>query len=189
MGRVPREVFLPEAARAAAYYDSPLGIGEGQTISAPHMVGIMLEALDLREGQRVLEVGGGSGYHAALVAELVGPKGAVYSVERLESLGDRARRSLEEAGYRDRVTVIVGDGSLGWPPMAPYDRIFVSCGAPQVPPPLLDQLGPEGVLLIPVGSRYAQRLMRLEFVKGRLRERDFGGCVFVPLVGEFGYRG
>ncbi len=188
METVPREHFVPRTQRDAAYYDSPLSIGEGQTISAPHMVAIMLEALDLREGHRVLEVGGGSGYHAALAAAVVGPEGEVYSVERLSRLAERARANLKAAGYEDEVTVIVGDGSLGWPAKSPYDRIFVSCGAPQVPPPLLDQLGPGGKLLIPVGGRWAQRLLRFDRQKRGFKERDFGGCVFVPLIGEFGYR-
>ena len=187
MRRVPRHLFVPESMTGSAYLDTPLGIGEGQTISAPHMVGIMLEALDIEPGQKVLEVGGGSGYHAALVGDMVRPNGHVYSIERIESLADRARRSLEAAGYADIVTIIVADGSKGWPPQAPYDRIFVSCGAPKVPEPLVDQLVDGGILLIPVGGRYTQRLTRIEKRGGKTKRKDFGGCLFVPLVGEYGF--
>lgn len=187
MRAIPRHLFVPRALRGSAYHDTPLGIGGGQTISAPHMVGMMLEHLDLAQGQRVLEVGAGSGYHAALVAHVVGPAGHVYSVERVASLAERARRNLAEAGMAGRVEVVVGDGSLGWAEQAPYDRIFVTCGAPDIPPPLLDELVDGGKLLIPVGSRYYQDLVLAEKAEGEVRRRNLGGCVFVPLLGEHGF--
>lgn len=188
MKKVPRHYFTLDWYGRAAYRDTPLDIGEGQTISAPHMVGIMLEALDLREGQEVLEVGGGSGYHAALVAEIVGKGGHVYSVERVKALAERARISLKKAGLQDRVMMITADGSQGWPLKAPYDRIFVACAAPEIPEPLVRQLKDGGKLLIPVGSRYMQELILLEKRGRKRRQKNLGGCVFVPLIGKYGFK-
>lgn len=187
MRRVPRHLFVPRSLRESAYYDTPLSIGAGQTISAPHMVGMMLEALDLREGQRVLEVGGGSGYHAALVGEVVAPTGRVYALERIASLARRARKNLEATGLGEHVEVVVGDGSLGLEAHAPYDRVFVTCGAPGIPPPLAAQTAEGGKLLIPVGSRYYQDLILAEKRGGKVRQKSLGGCVFVPLRGEHGF--
>jgi protein-L-isoaspartate(D-aspartate) O-methyltransferase len=188
MRRVPRHVFVPRGYRDSAYYDTPLGIGSGQTISAPHMVGMMLEYLDLQEGHKVLEIGAGSGYHAALAGYMVGKSGHVYSVERIESLARRARSNIEAVGLSDMVEVIVGDGSRGVPEHAPYDRIFVTCAAPDIPPPLLEELRDGGKMLIPVGSRYYQDLVLLEKDGEKLRKRDLGGCVFVPLIGKYGFQ-
>jgi len=185
--KVPRHEFVPPHVRVAAYDDTPLSIGEGQTISAPHMVAIMVEALNCAPGQRVLEVGGGSGYHAAVVAELVGISGRIYSVERIASLAEAATSALERTGYSDRVTVVVGDGSLGLPEHAPYDRIFVSCAAPYIPPPLAEQLAEGGRLVIPVGSRWAQDLLLVDKEPSGLRQTNGGGCVFVPLIGAYGF--
>ena len=184
---VKREEFVPAVVQQAAYADHPLDIGHGQTISAPHMVAIMVEAMRAKEGQRVLEVGGGSGYHAAVMAHVVGSDGHVYTVERLESLADRARASLEAAGLSDRVTVVVGDGSCGWPEYAPYDRISVACAAPKVPEPMLRELTDGGRLLIPVGGLYVQELTRITRVGTKFRKEGLGGCVFVPLVGKCGH--
>lgn len=187
MREVPRHLFVPERYRESAYLDTPLSIGLGQTISAPHMVAMMLESLDLESGHHVLEIGGGSGYHAALVGHMVGGSGHVYSVERIESLARQARQRVQTVGLEDRVTILVGDGSQGAAEHAPYDRIFVTCGAPAIPGPLEAQLKEGGRLLIPVGSRYYQDLVRAEKVEGRLRRENLGGCVFVPLVGEHGF--
>ncbi len=189
MARVPRHLFVPPGFRSMAYEDTPLAIGEEQTISAPHMVGMMLEALDLRPGQKVLEVGGGSGYHAGLVARLVSPGGRVISVERIPALAEQAKKNLREAGVEGGVDGVVGDGSRGLPHEAPFDRIFVTAAAPAVPPPLVEQLRDGGRLLIPVGSRHFQRLLLVERRGGRSVERDLGGCVFVPLLGAYGFRG
>ena len=189
MRAVKRHLFVPERNRADSYDDRPLDIGEGQTISAPHMVAIMAEALELERGQRVLEVGGGSGYHAAVVAHIVAPPGHVFSVERIPSLAGRARESLERAGYSQYVTMVVGDGSAGLPEHAPYDRIFVACAAPDIPPPLFAQLREGGRMLVPVGPVYVgQDLIRVEKRAGRQHIENLGGCVFVPLIGEHGFR-
>jgi protein-L-isoaspartate(D-aspartate) O-methyltransferase len=187
MRAVPRHRFVP-ASPEAAYEDRPLDIGQGQTISAPHMVAMMVDALDLAPGMRVLEVGTGSGYHAAVVAECVGPGGRVVSVERFAELAAPARRRLRDAGYEALVEVVVGDGSEGWPAQAPYDRVYVTCAAPGVPPPLLEQLAPGGKLLLPLGDRQGQELTLVERTPEGRSERRLGGCVFVPLVGRFGFQ-
>ncbi|MCQ5374987.1 MAG: protein-L-isoaspartate O-methyltransferase [Methanomassiliicoccales archaeon] len=187
MEKVPRHLFVPEGIRRSAYIDTPLSIGEGQTISAPHMVAIMVEALDLRPGMKVLEVGGGSGYHAAVMGEIVRPDGHVYSVERIESLAERAKKNLKEAGYDDIVTIVVGDGSKGLGEFAPFDRICVAAAAPGVPEPLKQQLADDGKLLIPVGGRWYQDLILVERKQNKFLQTNLGGCVFVPLIGEYGY--
>ena len=151
MDEIPRELFVPDRVRQMAYQDHPLPIGEGQTISAPHMVAIMCDVLDLGEGMKVLDVGTGSGYHAAVMAKLVGPGGHVYSIERVGTLVAFARKNLLEAGI-ENVTVFEGDGSLGLPDHAPFDRINVAATAPKVPEPLQAQLKVGGKLVIPVGT-------------------------------------
>jgi len=155
MARVPRHMFLPRQHQASAYEDRPLPIGDGQTISAPHMVAIMCQLLDLRPGQRVLEVGAGWGYHAAVLAALVRPGGQVVAIERLGGLAAQARENLRTVGFPE-AEVVGGDGTLGWPDLAPYDRISVACAAPAVPPPLFEQLAEGGKMVIPVGE-YQQR--------------------------------
>ena len=185
--RVPREEFVPQRLRDEAYIDTPLPIGDGQTISAPHMVAIMAEKLEVQPGHKVLEVGAGSGYHAAVVAELVRPGGRVFTVERYESLARFAEANLARAGYADTVEVIVGDGSLGLPEHAPYDRIFVACGAPDVPSPLIEQLSDGGHMLVPVGGKMYQDLIKIIKRGKKVTTENHGGCVFVPLVGEHGY--
>jgi protein-L-isoaspartate(D-aspartate) O-methyltransferase len=159
------------------------------------MVAIMAQALDARPGMRVLEVGTGSGYHAAVVAELVAPRGGagappglVVSVERHDDLAAQARANLGHAGVGpDRVEVVVGDGSAGWPARAPYDRAYLTCAAPTLPAPILDQLVEGGQLLAPVGTRVEQELVRATKEGGVVRTEPLGGCVFVPLVGRFGF--
>ncbi|MFQ5910177.1 MAG: protein-L-isoaspartate O-methyltransferase [Thermoplasmata archaeon] len=185
MEKIPRHVFVD--IERLAYVDSPVSIGEGQTISAPHMVGMMLEALDLEGGQKVLEVGGGSGYHAALVGEIVGEGGMVISVERIERLAIKAKKALERVGLAEKVRIVVGDGSLGYPDQAPYDRIFVTCAAPGIPSPLIDQLREGGKLLIPVGGTYLQDLTLAAKKRGKIKRKSYGGCVFVPLLGKHGF--
>jgi protein-L-isoaspartate(D-aspartate) O-methyltransferase len=188
MERVPRHEFLPEEMRDVAYHDTPLSIGQGQTISAPHMVGMMLEALDLRPGMKVLEIGTGSGYHASLLGELVRPGGKVYTIERIEELGRRAQQVLGELGYQDVVEVIISDGTNGLPEHAPYDRIIVTAAAPYVPEPLKEQMADGGILLIPVGGRMFQELMVITREGNEYKEAPLGSVVFVPLIGEHGYR-
>jgi len=193
--KVPRELFVPEPYRRYAYVDTPLPIGKGQTISAPHMVALMCELLDLDEGMKVLEIGTGSGYHAAVIAEIIAPKGSnnpgkVYSIERIPELAEFARRNLEKAGYADRVVVIVGDGTLGYPEEAPYDRILVTAAAPDVPEPLLQQLKIGGKLVIPIGSKFMQYLYVIEKTgEKEIKATKTTPCMFVPLVGKYGWRG
>lgn len=181
----PREEFVPDKLKNYAYMDTPLEIGNGQTISAPHMVAIMCEALGIKKGQKILEVGAGSGYHAAIVSRMVGEKGHVYTIERFSSLADKARKNLESVGIKN-VTVEVGDGSEGLPGYAPYDCIYVTCAAPRIPHPLLDQLKDSGKLLIPVG-RMICKLELIEKKGNKITAKDLGGCAFVPLVGKQGY--
>jgi protein-L-isoaspartate(D-aspartate) O-methyltransferase len=189
MESVERHLFLPSNMVGQAYLDTPLQIGEGQTISAPHMVAMMAEGLDLKPGLRVLEVGGGSGYHAAVMAEMVRPDGKVYSMERIPSLVESARRNLKVAGYEGLVEVIEGDGTRGLPDHAPFDRISIAAAAPYVPDPLKQQLAEGGKMLIPVGGLWYQELTLVERKGGNYVEKNLGGCVFVPLIGEFGFRG
>ncbi|WP_456472317.1 protein-L-isoaspartate O-methyltransferase [Methanocaldococcus sp.] len=184
--KVPREEFVPEHLKDYAYIDSPLEIGYGQTISAPHMVALMSELLDIKPGMKVLEIGTGSGYHAAVTAELVGKDGLVVSVERIPELAKKAEERLKKLGYDD-VIVVVGDGSLGYKPLAPYDRIYVTAAAPKIPKSLIEQLKDGGKLLVPVG-RYMQKLMLVEKKGDEIIVKDCGYVSFVPLIGEEGFR-
>lgn len=179
---VPREAFLPAAAREDAYDDTPLPIGSGQTISAPSMIAIMLEEARLRTEERVLEIGTGSGYHAALLAVLVGPRW-VLSIERHEPLAAQARVNLASAGFGD-VTVLVGDGSLGYPPRAPYDCVMATAAAPRIPDAWSSQLSTEGRIVAPIGPREGQVLViARRRPDGSLDIREGTPCAFVPLVG------
>ncbi len=188
MRSVPREAFIPLDIRHLAYQDSPQSIGHGQTISAPHMVGIMAERLDLEKGHKVLEIGAGSGYHAAIIAHIIGKEGRVYTIERIPALVEFARKNIEAAGFQGRVFIIEGDGSKGLPEHGPYDRIFVACAAPEIPQPLVEQLKVGGKLLVPVGGRWLQKLLRIEKTEKGTKVSEFEGCVFVPLIGEHGFR-
>jgi len=191
--KVPRESFVWPGSLGQAYFDMPLSLGEtGQTISAPHMVVIMLEALKPKPGDVVLEVGTGSGYNAALLAEMVCPDGRsggrVVTVERVPELADFARSNLAKTGYSDRVQVIVGDGTLGDGAGTKFDGIMVTAAAPRIPAALKRQLKPNGRLLIPVGHLGYQDLIRCTRKAGdRYEEENLGGCIFVPLVGQDGY--
>ena len=186
MREVPRHVFLRPDQADVAHEDRPQPIGNGQTISAPHMVALMADALGVQPGDRVLEVGGGSGYHAAVLARLASPGGRVVSMEFVPDLARRARDALAPLGLP--VEVQVGDGSLGWPQGAPYDRISVAAAAPAVPPPLLEQLARGGTLVIPAGPRDLSSLLRVHKTpEGRLHTEDLGPCSFVPLLGAHGF--
>lgn len=184
MSRVPREQFVPAQLRDRAYEDTPLPIGQGQTISAPHMVAIMCDLLEVRPGMKILEVGGGSGYHAAVLAVLAGSGGQVYSVERMPNLAAAARENLRSAGIVN-VTVVEGDGSLGLPEYAPYDRISVAASAPRIPEPLKEQLRVGGKLILPVGGA-SQELILVTRKNGFLAEEKMG-VIFVPLIGKEGF--
>jgi protein-L-isoaspartate(D-aspartate) O-methyltransferase len=180
MRRVPRELFVPEANRALAYGDHPLPIGQGQTISQPFIVAFMTDLLDVQPGHRVLEVGTGCGYQAAVLAELAD---AVETIEVVPELARRARATLQDLGYRN-IVVHEGDGQAGLPDKAPFDRIIVTAAPVEVPEALLEQLAPNGRLVIPVGSRYDQALLLVDKdAEGRVHERRTIGVAFVPLVG------
>ena len=184
VSQVPRHLFVPDSVRHRAYEDSALPIGGGQTISQPWVQARYLEVLQLTGRERVLEVGTGSGYQTALLAMVAD---TVFSVERLQPLATQARASLEAAGLRN-VTVLVGDGTLGWRPFAPYDAILVSAASPQVPAPLLEQLAPGGRLVIPIGDRDTQVLHLLRREGDKVVTTTLGDARFVPLIGEFGFR-
>lgn len=183
MARVPRHEFVAEPYREGAYDDHPLPIGERQTISQPYIVALMLELLHLSAGNIVLEVGTGSGYQTALLAELARH---VYSIERHPALTNEARTVLDRLGYRN-VTLEVGDGSNGLPAHAPYDRIVVAAAAPKLPPALFDQLHEGGRLIVPVGPPDTQLLQVVTKVQGIPELTEEAACRFVPLIGQQGY--
>ena len=180
MERVPREAFVPEASFDRAYEDIPLPIGEGQTVSQPFIVALMVQALELRRTDKVMELGTGSGYQAALLAEIAE---RVISVERVPSLANSARERLTSMGYAN-IEVVVAAKALGWPRDAPYDAIIVAAGAPRLPHDLLDQLVTGGRMVIPVGSRQNQELMKVTRTDDSYSVRSMDPCRFVPLVGD-----
>jgi protein-L-isoaspartate(D-aspartate) O-methyltransferase len=182
---VPRQLFVNESHRSKAYKNRALPTGSGQTISQPYMVAYMTEKLDLKPGQDVLEVGTGSGYQTAILLEL---GTTVYTIEAVEALSRRAQETLAEAGYTDNVYFKVGDGTLGWPDKAPYDRTIVTAGAPEVPGPLKEQSAESAKIVIPVGSKTKQSIELLERIGGRgWTQKSLTNCVFVPLVGDEGW--
>ncbi len=184
MRKVPRHLFVDEAFYGQAYGDSPLPIGEEQTISQPFMVAVMTEALELKGDERVLELGTGSGYQTAILAELCHK---VFSIERISSLAGRARKVLDKLGYGN-VVVKIGDGTLGWKEEAPFDSITVTAAAPEIPEPLTDQLKIGGRLVIPVGGEFMQSLIRVRKTEKGIEKDDMGGCRFVKLIGEHGWK-
>jgi protein-L-isoaspartate(D-aspartate) O-methyltransferase len=184
MRKVPRHEFLPEAIRAMSYQDSALPIGEAQTMSQPYMVALMTEFLDLKGTERLLEIGTGSGYQAAVLAELCEK---VYTVERIKLLADRARANLDRLGYRS-VAIKVYDGTYGWKEMAPFDAILVTAGAPDIPAPLIEQLKEGGRMVIPVGDRFGQTLQKIVKTPQGPVTTNSVPCVFVPLIGNHGWK-
>ena len=182
--KVPRHEFVPEELRHSAYNDYPLPIGESQTISQPYMVALMTECLKLKGGERVLEVGTGSGYQAAILGEIAGE---VYSVERFKGLADKASEVLRELGYKN-IHIKVGDGTLGWSEFAPYDGIVVTAGAPTIPESLVRQLKDGGRLVIPIDcGGFSQTLILVERIGRTTRTSDICACTFVPLIGKEGW--
>ena len=184
MRRVPRHEFMPEAMRVQAYGDHAMPIGEGQTISQPYIVALMSELLELRGEERVLEIGTGSGYQAAVLAEL---SRKVYTIERVKVLADRARATLDRLGYRT-VAMKVYDGTYGWKEMAPFDAIIVTAAAPDVPAALVEQLTEGGRLVIPVGERFSQVLMKVVKSPSGVVTQTSIPCMFVPLIGAHGWK-
>jgi protein-L-isoaspartate(D-aspartate) O-methyltransferase len=184
MRAIPRHIFVPPTYRSVAYGDHPLPIGEGQTISQPYIVAMMTELLEPHAEDRILEIGAGSGYQAAILGKLVR---RVVTIERIPEVAEGARRHLEELGIHN-VVLIVGDGTLGHPAEAPYDAVIITASTPEVPQPLIEQLAEGGRLVAPVGGREYQELIRIVKRKGRLETESYGGVVFVPLIGEHGWR-
>jgi protein-L-isoaspartate(D-aspartate) O-methyltransferase len=182
MGAVPRHLFVPKDYRDYAYDDHPLPIGEGQTISQPYVVALMTEMLDLREDDKVLEIGTGSGYQAAVLAEICNN---VYSIEIIESLAEKARRRLRKFGYHE-VSIKIGDGYKGWPAHAPFDAIIVTCAPTHVPPALKEQLAEGGRLAIPLGGKVTQQLVLMEKRNNELREIRSVPVRFVPMIDKKG---
>lgn len=183
MRRVPRHLFVEEALRDRGYGDHPLPIGEEQTISQPFIVGLMSALLELRGGEKVLEIGTGSGYQTAVLADLAR---RVCTIERLPRLAERARALLAELGYQN-VWIRVGNGALGWPDEAPFERILVTAAGPSVPPPLLQQLAEGGRMVVPLGDPVNQTLTLIENVGGEMRRTPHGECKFVKLVGRYAW--
>lgn len=186
MEKVPRHLFVNEALRDQAYNDNPLPIDGGQTISQPYIVALMTEALELKGSEKVLEIGTGSGYQAAILAELVDH---VFSIDRIASLAGNARRLLESLNYYN-IAIRVGDGTLGWKDEAPFDAIMVTAGAPDIPKTLVEQIAVGGRLVVPVGGRHSQvliKMTRLSESSHDVKKEDLGGCRFVDLIGEYGW--
>jgi len=183
MNSIPREKFVTEGEKDNAYLDCPLPIGMGQTISQPFMVALMTQHLSLKGPETVLEVGTGSGYQAAILSKLAK---MVYTIERFSILTERAEKIFKELKIKN-IKVIVGDGSKGLEEYSPYDGIIVTAGAPEIPKSLIDQLDEKGRIVIPVGNSFSQDLLQGTKEKGKLKISNYGGCVFVPLVGKYGW--
>jgi protein-L-isoaspartate(D-aspartate) O-methyltransferase len=184
MRKVPRHLFVGEALQDQAYGDFPLPIGESQTISQPYIVAEMTQALELNKDDRVLEIGTGSGYQTAILAELAF---RVYTIERVRGLFVMARKLLDQLGYHN-VVARCSDGTIGWPDESPFEAIIVTAGAPEVPEKLVQQLAPGGRLVIPVGDRFSQTLLKFRRDEDGVHKTDLGGCRFVKLIGEHGWK-
>lgn len=182
--KIERHKFVPETLAQSAYGDFPVSIGEGQTISQPYIVALMTQCLALGGEERVLEIGTGSGYQTAILAELAKE---VYSIERFPGLEERAKALLNSLGYSN-IKIMQGDGTLGWPEAAPFDRIIITAASPRIPLPLTDQLKENGKLVLPLGETFSQVLTVAEKKQGKLESVQVCGCVFVPLVGKYGYK-
>ncbi|MBD3350013.1 MAG: protein-L-isoaspartate(D-aspartate) O-methyltransferase [Candidatus Lokiarchaeota archaeon] len=194
MMEIPRHEFVPDSRKKQSYIDSPIRTFDGQTISAPHMNAMMCESLELKPGQKVLEVGTGSGYHAALCAKIVsepgddGTIGHVFTIERNEKLAQFARQNIQKLNLKDYVTIVCKDGTLGYEEESPYDRILVTAAGPKIPPPLIEQLGIGGKICIPVGQeRHSQRLYLAEKTPTGIKKKSICGVIFVPLIGKEGF--
>ena len=184
MRKVPRHLFVDESMQYRAYDDCALSIGEGQTISQPYMVAVMTELLELKGDEKVLEIGAGSGYQAAVLAEL---SKNVYTVERVHALAARTEERLRSLGYTN-IHVKIANGTLGWEEESFFDRIIVTAGSPKIPPPLLEQLSDNGIIIAPIGDRFSQQLLKLKKSRGKFIEEFHTPCVFVPLIGQHGWK-
>ena len=184
MRKIPRHLFVEEALRDQAYNDYPLPIGEGQTISQPYIVALMTEALELKGQEKVLEIGTGCGYQTAILAELAQ---SVFTIERVPTLMQRAKAILDSLGYFN-VAYKTGNGTLGWPEVAPFQGIIVTAAAPEIPQPYVEQLEPGGKMVIPLGDKFSQVLYKIiKLPDGRIKKQYLCGCRFVPLVGIYGW--
>ena len=183
MGKIQRHLFVEEALIGEAYNDHPLPVGYKQTISQPYIVALMTEALEMTGKEKTLEIGTGSGYQTAILAEL---SKTVYTIERIERLLEKSKMLLESLGYTN-IFFKAFDGTLGWGEFAPYDAIIVTAGAPKIPQPLMDQMAEGGKLVIPIGNRYGQDLIKVTRTKNAFKERNLGGCRFVDLIGAHGW--
>ena len=181
--KVTRHLFVPSELASVAYADQPLSIGESQTISQPYMVALMSECLRLSGGEKILELGTGSGYQTAILAEL---GSFVYTIEKINTLSIGAQRTLEHLGY-ENIKFKVGDGTVGWAKNAPYDRIIVTAGAPKISKVLIDQLSEGGRMVIPVGNSFSQELVVVSKINRKIKTENICGCMFVPLIGEYGW--
>lgn len=184
MGKIHRHLFIEEALEGEAYNDHPLPIGHKQTISQPYIVALMTQALELTGKERTLELGTGSGYQTAILAEL---SRTVYTVERIRPLLETAKDILDALGYAN-ILYKIDDGTLGWKEFSPYDAVIVTAGAPQIPDPLLEQLAEGGRMIIPIGNRFSQELIKVVRVKNTFKEESLGGCRFVDLIGAHGWK-
>lgn len=182
-----REFFVPDNCRHLAYRDFPISIGFNQTISQPSTVVAMTEALEIKQGEKVLEIGTGSGWQSAILSYLVGEKGHVYTIEILEELAEFARSNLNRVGLKN-IEVIVKDGSLGLKEKAPFDKIIVTAACPDVPKPLLDQLKVNGIMVLPIGNLYLQEMFVIKKLKDKIEKKSIGSFMFVPLVGKHGFK-
>jgi len=181
--KVPRHIFVPQSMLGEAYADYPLPIGQGQTISQPYMVALMTELFQLEGNEKILEIGTGSGYQTAILAELAKK---VYTIERFSELIEQAKKRLQKLGY-ENILFFCSDGTKGLPEFAPYQGIIVTASAKEIPPPLFQQLDEGGKLVIPLGERFSQILTLVEKKKGKTIQKEICGCTFVPLVGEYGW--
>jgi len=183
MRKVPRHLFVDESIQYKAYDDMALPIGEGQTISQPYMVAIMTELLELKGSEKVLEIGTGSGYQGAILSKL---SREVYTIERVDVLAQKAGERFRSLGYTN-IHVKAGDGTLGWPEEAPFDRIMITAATPKIPDVLMEQLSEEGIILAPVGERFSQQLLKRTKSMGQYSDEYHTPCIFVPLIGEYGW--
>jgi protein-L-isoaspartate(D-aspartate) O-methyltransferase len=182
-----REFFIPPSMKHLAYRDFPISIGFNQTISQPSTVVAMTEALEVEKGQKILEIGTGSGWQASILSYLVGEKGFVYSIEIIEELAEFAKKNLKKLGIKN-VEVVEKDGSEGLKEKAPFDRIIVTAACPDIPKTLIDQLKDGGIMVIPVGNLYLQDMLVVKKMKGKIEKKSIGSFMFVPLVGKYGFK-